>query len=364
MIVWAALGTIGLAFAISALATSLSRRVAFRLGMLDVPGGHKAHARPTPMLGGSAVFATILGVSLLPLALARYWAWSSEGVPSWVPASLAIYVGGAAAKAPKALGILAGALVLHVVGLVDDRRNLGPWLKLAAQLVVAVCVVTLCDVRVLTVAGPAVSTAASVLWLVAIINAFNFLDNMDGLAAGVAVIVSTALLAASAQVGQLFVPAWLCVLTGSLAGFLVFNFPPASVYMGDAGSLVVGYSLAVASCLTTYVEPGRHYYAYGVFVPLVIMAVPLYDMASVIVLRVRQRRNPMVGDRRHFSHRLLRRGMSVRKAVLTIWTCTAATAISATLLSMVGTYGAVLVFAQTVMIVLVLALLELGDGKA
>jgi UDP-GlcNAc:undecaprenyl-phosphate GlcNAc-1-phosphate transferase len=133
--------------------------------------------------------------------------------------------------------------------------------------------------------------------------------------------------------------------------------------MGDAGSLVIGYLLAVVSCLTTYVQPDHAYYAYGVFVPLVLMAVPLYDMVSVVTLRLRDRTNPMVGDRRHFSHRLIRRGMSVRKAVLTIYLCTAATAISATLLSRVDNVGAVLAFAQTLIILLVLALLESGESK-
>lgn len=361
IIIWAAAGTIGLALLVSLMATSLSRPVAFRLGALDMPGRHKAHSRPVPMLGGTAIFVTIAAVSLLAMAIARWWAW--HGIPAWLPAALAAHVPGAAAKAPKAMGILAGALVLHIVGLVDDRKDLGPWLKLIAQFAVSIGVVVFYDVRVLTVAGPTISIIVSVVWLVTIINAFNFMDNMDGLAAGVAVIIFTALLAASAGVGQLFVPAWLCVMVGALAGFLVFNFPPASVYMGDAGSLVVGYFLAVVSCLTTYVAPGRQYYAYGVFVPVVLLAVPLYDMVSVLALRIRDRRNPMVGDRRHFSHRLLRRGMSVPKAMLTIWLCTAATATSAMLLTMVGSYGAVLVFAQTVMIVLVLALLELGDDK-
>jgi UDP-GlcNAc:undecaprenyl-phosphate GlcNAc-1-phosphate transferase len=358
---WAALATIGVSFVISFLATSLSRNVAHRLGMLDRPGRHKVHAAPVPMLGGSAIFATFAGVTLLATAVCRYWA--ATGTPDWLPAAIAMHVAGVADKAPKALAILAGALVLHVVGLIDDRRNLGPWLKLVAQLAVAFCVVFFCDVRALTLAGRAVSVVVSVLWLVTIINAFNFLDNMDGLAGGVAAIVAAALISSSAQVGQLFVPAWLCALLGAICGFMVFNFPPARVFMGDAGSLVIGYMLAVLTCLTTYVAPDGRYYAYGVFVPLVLMAVPLYDMGSVILLRLRDRRNPMVGDRRHFSHRLLRKGMTVRKAVLTIYLCTAATAISATLLSLVGTYGAVLVFAQTVMVVMVLALLELSDGK-
>jgi len=350
------------AFAISAMATSLSKKVARRLGMLDIPGRHKAHSQPIPMLGGSAVFITILGVSLLAMALVRYWA--VRGVPGWLPAELAVHVPGAAAKATVAMGILAGALVLHVVGLIDDKKDLGPWLKLIVELAVALWAVMFCKVRVLTVAGEPISIILSVLWLIVITNAFNFLDNMDGLTAGVAVIVAAALLGAAAEVGQLFVPAWLCLIVGATAGFLLFNFPPASVYMGDAGSLVIGYLLGVVSCLTTYVQPGATYYAYGVFVPLVLMAVPLYDMVSVIVLRLRDRRSPMVGDRRHFAHRLVRRGMSVRKAVLTIYLCTAATAIAATLLARIDSFGAVLIFLQTVLIVLVLALLEAGDSRS
>ncbi len=228
----------------------------------------------------------------------------------------------------------------------------------------AVFVVLFCNVRILIATGPWISGAVTVFWIVAITNAFNFLDNMDGLAAGVAAIVAASFLAASARMGQLFVPAWLCLILGSLCGFLLYNFPPAKVFMGDAGSLVVGYLLAVMSCLTTYVRPGETFYAYGVFVPLVLMAVPLYDMASVITLRLRDRSNPMVGDRRHFSHRLIRRGMSVRKAALTIYLCTAATAISATLLARVDTVGAVLVFSQTVIILAVLALLESGNARS
>ncbi len=361
MIALVAIATIAVTFGISALATSLSKKVAHRFGMLDVPARHKTHGRPVPMLGGSAIFASILGVSLLATALVSLWA--AAGAPKWLPPELSVHVSGAAGKAPMVVGILLGALVLHVVGLIDDRRQLGPWIKLIAEVVVAAGVVVFLKVRILTVAGPTASVILSIFWLVAIINAFNFLDNIDGLAAGVGAIVAGALLGASVSIGQLFVPAWLCLIVGALCGFLLYNFPPASVFMGDAGSLVIGYLLGVLSCLTTYLQPGGTYYAYGIFVPLVVMAVPLYDMVSVVTLRLRDWRNPMVGDRRHFSHRLIRRGMSVRKAVLTIYLCTVATAVAAALLSRVDTFGAVLVFAQTLVILLVLALLESGDVK-
>jgi UDP-GlcNAc:undecaprenyl-phosphate GlcNAc-1-phosphate transferase len=357
MIIWAAAVAVAMAFGISVTGTFFSRRLAMRLGMLDEPTGRKAHSSPVPLLGGSAIFAA----AGLPIAVASALAvaWGATGAPAWLPAILKQHIPGAAAKAPMALGILGGAFVLHVVGLLDDRRAMGPWVKFALQFLVAAWAVVFCDVRVLRLAGPAVSCAVSILWLVTITNAFNFLDNMDGLSAGVAAICTAALLAAAASLGQLFVSAWLCLLLGALLGFLPFNFAPASSYMGDAGSLVIGFLLGVLSCLTSYIQPGRGFTVYGVLAPVVLMAVPLYDVISVIVLRLKAGQNPVAGDRRHFSHRLLRRGMSPRRAVLTVYLCTAATAIAASLLPHVSAWApALLIFAQTAIIVTVIALLE------
>ncbi len=362
MMLWIILVGVPLSLVLSLLATPLTQRLAAKLGMFDVPGRHKTHSQPVPLLGGCAIFLAILLPSLLALSLARIW---SATPPAWLPDALAVHIPGAAAKAPQALCILAGAMVLHIVGLIDDRKDLGPWLKLTAQVVVCIAIVAFTGLRILTALGPAVSAVASVLWLVAITNAFNFMDNMDGLAAGVGAICAAALLAAAASIGQVFVSAWLCLLLGALLGFLPYNFHPAKTFMGDAGSMIIGYFLAITSCLTTYVPAGETYYLYGIFVPLVLMAVPLYDAASVIVLRIREGRSPMVGDRHHFSHRLLRRGMKVRPAVLTIYLCTAGTAIAASLLPHVAdSVGAILVFAQVVIILLTIALLELGEGRS
>ena len=345
--------------ALSALLTPLSRRAAVRVGMIDHPLGRKNHVAATPLLGGSAIMASIVLVTLTGAAAVG---WLSAR-PDLLPEELARFLPGAVSRLPMVLGILAGAVALHVLGLIDDRRHLGASVKLLGQLIVAACVVIFCDVRVLTMAGPAVSITATILWLVAVMNVFNLLDNMDGLSVGVAAICAAALLAAAASIGQLFVMGWLCVILGALVGFMPYNYPPAKVFMGDAGSLVVGFLLGVVSCLTTYVQPGRQYYLYGVFVPLVVMAVPLYDMVSVVSLRLRDRKSPMVGDRRHFSHRLVRRGMSVRTAVLTIYLCTGATAVAASLLPRVDTVGAVLIFAQTMAILLIIALLESAEPR-
>ena len=362
MIGWMIAAALAAAFVIALAAAPLMMRLARATGFVDRPGAHKAHARPTPLLGGVAIF---LGV-LLPIAAASLaaLAWAG-GAPDWLPPDAAVHVAGAAEKAPVALGILACAAALHVMGLIDDRRALGPWLKLAVQLAVAIVTAALLGVRVMTFAGPAVSIAATVVWIVVITNAINFLDNMDGLSAGVSAICAIALLAASMQMGQIFVSAWLAVLAGALMGFLPYNFPPARMFMGDAGSLVVGYLLAVLSSLTTYIAPGQGHFMYGVLVPVVLLAVPLYDTVSVMTIRIRAGQNPMVGDRRHFSHRLLRRGMTVRKAVLTIWLCTAATALGAMLLPHIASVsGAMLVGAQTLAILGVVALLESGGPPA
>ena len=361
MIAWAAVIAIVISFVISTLAAGMAGRLAVKFNMLDSPGGHKSHGRPVPLLGGSAIFAGLLLPSMLAASVARVWA--VQGVPAWVPAELAVHAAGASSRSFQAVVILGGAFVLHVVGLIDDRKALGPWLKLVVQVAVALAVALIAEVRVLTAIGGALSVIATVFWLVLIINAFNFLDNMDGLAVGVAVICAAALAGAAMTVGQVFVSAWLCLLIGAMLGFLPYNFPPARMFMGDAGSMVIGFMLGVMSCLTTYVRGGQTYYLYGIFVPLVVMAVPIYDMAGVIMLRIRARTSPMVGDRRHFSHRLVRRGMNPKMAVLTIYACTAATAIGATILPRLGHVGAILVFVQTATILLIVALLESGGSK-
>ena len=355
------------AFAIAFLAGFLARRLAVQLGFVAVPRDDRHHRQPMPLLGGSAILAGILLPGALALALAAVW--GATALPGWLPErlrlTLQIHLPGILQRTPQALLILAGAVLLHVVGVIDDRRRLGPWLKLAAQSAVAVAVVVLCPLRLLQFAGEPLSGIATVLWIVLITNAINFIDNVDGLAAGVTAICSAALLAAAVAAGQLFVSAWLCLLLGASAGFLLHNFPPARLFMGDAGSLVLGYMLAVLTILTTYYRPGSDGPGlyYSVFSPVVLLAVPLYDTFSVIVLRIRARQSPMVGDTRHFSHRLLRRGMGPRKTVLTIYLATAATAAGASLLPHVTPTGAWIVFGQTAGIVLLIALLESAEGR-
>ena len=194
------------------------------------------------------------------------------------------------------------------------------------------------------------------------INAFNFLDNMDGASAGVALIATTALMAAAMRSGQVFVSAMGLVFIGALLGFLVFNFPPAKIFMGDCGSMVVGFFVALLTLRTTYYNAEAGTKLYAVFMPAVVMAVPLYDFISVTFLRLKQGKSPFIGDTQHFSHRLKRRGLSDRQVALTLYLATLCTGLGAVLLQRADWVGAILIAAQTVMILCVVGILETTAG--
>jgi UDP-GlcNAc:undecaprenyl-phosphate GlcNAc-1-phosphate transferase len=212
------------------------------------------------------------------------------------------------------------------------------------------------------IANKAVTTILSVFWIVLMINAFNFLDNMDGTSAGIALIATCVLMAAAVRSGQVFVTGMGAVFAGALAGFLVFNFPPAKIFMGDCGSMVIGFFVALLTLRTTYYDPQVGTSLYSVFMPAVVMAVPLYDFISVTGLRISQGKSPLVGDTQHFSHRLKRRGLSDRQVALTLYLATLCTGLGAMALQGADALGAVLIFAQTLMILLIIAGFE-GTGN-
>jgi UDP-GlcNAc:undecaprenyl-phosphate GlcNAc-1-phosphate transferase len=343
-------------FFMSVLVTWIVKRWALRMGFVDRPGGHKQHESPIALGGGIAIFVS----ATLPLilgALAARWLGSAEP-PEWLPDFIRPHLEGLSSKLGTLLSITTGAFVLHVLGLIDDRKALGPGIKLLIQTAVALAIVVICRIRAVEALGPVVSTTVTVFWIVFIINAFNFLDNMDGLSAGVAAIAASIFACSATQTGQIFVPIMAWVLVGTLLGFLMFNFAPASVFMGDAGSMVVGYLLAILTILTTYYDPHQGLAPVGVLVPLIVLAVPLYDVISVTIHRLRAGESPFRGDQRHFSHRLVRRGMSVRAAVCTIYLATGATGISAIIVPRVDWSFAMLLFTQCCFVVLIIAILE------
>jgi UDP-GlcNAc:undecaprenyl-phosphate GlcNAc-1-phosphate transferase len=356
----------GVSFLISWIGTWLMKRIAPRFGFVDHPGGRKIHQNPRPLGGGVAIFLAFVlpVVAGLVVVAAHHHLRSPTGHAD--TDHLAAYWSGAYERAPMMLGVVIATLLMHLLGLWDDRRALGPYIKLFFQLAIIAAVVTLLDVRSLTFLdawgmGRFPSIALTVLWIGAITNAFNFLDNMDGLSAGVAAVCTAAFLFASISIEQWFVAAGLSLLLGSLLGFLCFNFSPASIFMGDSGSLVIGLLLGVLTVRSTYLPTGENFGAgwYAVFAPLIVLAVPLYDLIVVSTLRLLRGRSPFVGDTNHFSHRLVARGMSRRTAVLCLYLITAATAIAAIILPhLQSALLAKLIFLQTWLILGVVALLE------
>ena len=358
-------------FLISLLGTFLARRFAHRLGLIDAPGDRKVHTIPTPRNGGIGIFAGFavpLAISLLLAIPLSYYSLIHQ-FPPFIPEPLQKHIPGLLAHQSLAWLFLACTLEIHILGLLDDKKPIRPWPKLLAQVAIAGTLVILGDIllapgafRILTFLGnfPSpgffLSALLSILWIVALTNAFNFLDHMDGLSAGIAFICAAMFLIAAAFNGQLFICALLLLFLGSVLGFLCFNFPPATIFMGDGGSMVLGFILSVLTIRTTYYQPGRHWYA--ILMPLFVMAIPLYDLVIVSILRLAKGRSPLQADTNHFSHRLTRHGFSKRAAVLVIYGLTLATGITAPLLARVDDISAMLIAAQLLGTLVVFATLE------
>ncbi|MFO0950604.1 MAG: MraY family glycosyltransferase, partial [Isosphaeraceae bacterium] len=323
----AGLVLVSLAFGVSAGLCSLVIRWAERLGFLDRPGGHKGHKRPTPLGGGVAIWLTTVSMPALGALLIL-------GGRGWLPDALATHADGIRDRTSELLLILGLSTAIMVMGLVDDRKALGWRLRLGIQFGLAV-VLAASGVRVTLFgpfAHPVVGGVVTVLWVVGLTNAFNFLDNMDGLAGGVGLIAAALFIGAQIQVGSLFVPGVLLGLVGALAGFLYHNRYPARMFMGDAGSNFLGFFLGAMTVAGTYYRYGPGDSPYSVLAPLLVMAVPLYDTTSVVIIRLREGRSPFVGDRCHFSHRLVERGLTPPQAVRTIDLVTLAGGLGALLL--------------------------------
>lgn len=297
-------------FAVSWLLTAVLVRAAPRLGLVDHPGARKVHTRPTPRGGGLAIYAAlVLAAALVPHRL------GADG-----------------------LRLLAAGGLLVVLGLVDDLRPL-PWqLRLGVQTAIAAGILT---------QGPAagwVLLGLALVWIVGLVNAFNMLDNMDALSAGVAGIAAGCF-AALALLRQAGPPDWgpalpYLAFLGAVVGFLCFNRPPARIFMGDAGSTFLGLFLGARSLEG---NPGGPAAGKDWAVALCVLAVPWYDMVSVVALRLWQGRSPFHADKQHLSHRLVAMGLRPTRSVAIIYLLAAASGLSGLLLDRLpGWEGALL----------------------
>lgn len=358
------LATLLPSFVVSWGAVGLVRRGARRLGLLDEPGERKVHSTPVPLGGGLGIWAGViatLGLGTVAVLLLQIGAIPTK----WTPALVSGNLGGLVDKITEIWVIAGCGTLLMLLGLWDDRRGIPWWLRLGVEFAVAgFCVYWQGLHLTAFIDLPWLTGLLSVFWIVALINSFNMLDNMDGLSGGVAAISTTMLacmLITSSEPGrsqpQIFVAAMMFILVGGLLGFLCHNWPPAKIFMGDAGSYFIGFWIAVASLLATYTGY-QGATPHAVVAPLVVMAIPLYDMTSVILIRLREGRSPFEGDQKHFSHRLVALGMSKTQAVLTIYLATATCSLSALLLPRVDWVGALLVVLGTGLVLGLVRVLE------
>lgn len=353
------------AFFISWAATWLMRRWAPAWGLVDHPAARKVHVTPTPLGGGVAIY---LGV-VLPLLLAQLAAWGllhSAASVDWLTDDMRALLPGVLYRSGQLWGILAAGSLLMVMGLLDDRFGLSWRWRLTVQFLLAIALVSGGVRATVFITQPWIGMLLTVIWIVVLINALNFLDNMDALAGGIGLIA--ALMFAWVMLGLTGEPRWLVggtllVLAGSIAGFLCHNWPPARIFMGDAGSTFIGLMLATMTILGTFYEPSAAQH-HVILAPLCILAIPLYDFSTVMIIRLWNGKSPFQPDRNHFSHRLTDLGLSRRNAVLTVHFATLTTGLGALLLYHVRDWsGATLVIALELCLLVIISILE-TTGRA
>ncbi len=269
--------------------TPLSRIIAFKLGVVDKPNPQrKIHVEAKPLMGGLAIY----GAFALSLLL-------------FSPPQHIVELG----------AVLSGAGMLAIVGLADDRYNLGVVVRLIAQSAAAL-VLILAGIHIRLFNIPVLDYAFTLFWVVGLTNALNFMDNMDGLAAGMAAIAASWFTLLAFNEGLTLVSSLAAALAGSAVGFLIYNFNPASLFMGDMGALVLGFVLAA---LGIKLEFGTQPLNVTWMVPLLVLAVPLTDTMLVVFTRLREGRSPFQGGKDHSSHRLMSMGFNQRVTLLILY---------------------------------------------
>ena len=270
-------------------ATPLARFLGPRVGVIDQPESRKIHARPVPRLGGAAILVAVLLVSVIVGERHNFDQFGS---------------------------ILVGAAGISFIGLIDDRWGLPPLVKLVGQIAAAL-LLYVSGVYVSAFPHPSLNVVATVFWVVYITNAINLLDNMDGLAGGVAAIAAAHFALMCAFSGQYLVGALSIALLGACLGFLFYNVNPASIFMGDSGSLFLGFVLAATGIKLRF--PDNVTFVTWM-VPVLVMGIPVFDTALVIISRLRRGMNPLTNPGQdHVSHRLVAAGMGRREAVLMLY---------------------------------------------
>ena len=275
--------------------TPIMRKLAIRIGAVDAPNqARKVQIEPVPYLGGVAIVVGVLVATYTTVFIKD----KDIGLASTV---------------------LIPALIMGIMGLVDDLRGLPPWPRLITQTLVGVAVAALL-IATDTIGTPSqifiVDAIITTLWIVGICNSINFFDNLDGGAAGTVVVISVFTFLIAFDRGQIMISALSIVTAGATAGFLIWNRPPAKIYMGDAGALFLGIIVAVLTIrLNPEIEPNWK----SLSIPLFLLAVPLLDTTVAVTSRISRGISPFTGGRDHLSHRLMRKGLHRRAAAISLW---------------------------------------------
>jgi len=269
--------------------TPLARRIAPRLGLIDQPDARKVHQRPMPRIGGAAIVVASLAAILVFQDRFEF---------------------------QQLVGILLGGSFVSLLGALDDRWSMHPFVKLGGQFFAAAIPIAT-GVVVQMFPEPWMNVAASALWIVGVTNAFNLLDNMDGLSGGICAIAAAFFTLLASLSGQSYVAALSAAVLGASLGFLIYNFNPATIFMGDSGSLFLGFVLATLAIKLRF--PDNVTFVTWM-VPVLVLGVPLFDTTLVVVSRLRRGRNPLTTPGKdHTSHRLVEAGFTTREAVLLLY---------------------------------------------
>lgn len=301
--------------------TPLVRYAALKLGILDNPSARKVHSAPVPLMGGIAIYVAFIAALVL---------WGERS-----------YVN-------EVVGISVGATLVSIVGALDDSRGMGSYLKLLFQ-VAAATVLILSGVQVRLFDG-VLDIVLTLLWVVGITNAFNLLDNMDGLSSGVATIAAAFFTLLAAMSDQYLVGTLAAALCGACLGFLVYNWNPARVFMGDTGSLFLGFLLAAVGIKLRFPANSA---SITWMIPILVLALPLFDTTLVFFSRLRRGRNPLTTPGKdHVSHRLAWRTGSQREAVLLCYLITGGTGLAAIFLTQANLQEALIVGSTALLLAL------------
>lgn len=337
----------------------MCKKLAFRWNIIDNPGHRKIHQTPKAYLGGVAIFLSMTLVIVSGIIAGMY---ILPGM-AFLPRGIALYLTNIPQVGLRLAALIICGFLAFLLGLMDDIKHLSPKPKFYAQIGIAVLAVLMGIKMDFFLPYGWMSGFLTVIWIVGIMNAMNFMDNMDGLSSGVAAIAAFLFLIYSLMTGHIYMALVLVVFLGSILGFLPYNFPPSSIFMGDAGSLFIGFQLASLTVLNSYYYDEAPTFL-PVLLPLFVLSVPIFDMLTVIGIRLRNHKPVYVGDTNHFSHRLLALGLTTRQALLLIYFTTFATGAGALLLPSLKLAGSLIVLAQMITIFSIITVLEVvGRNK-